>query len=64
MYYQNPPEDVDLLGSGKFTDDGKENYNSVASWGKVSQPKDRGWLGVINLKVQNKGLLLKFQHKF
>ena len=36
----------------------------IIAWEKVTTPKENGGLGVINLKVQNKALLLKFLHKF
>ena len=31
---------------------------------KVTTPKENGGLGVINLKVQNQALLMKYLHKF
>ena len=37
---------------------------SLAAWDLVCRPKDKGGLGVINLNIQNKGLLLKHLHKF
>jgi hypothetical protein len=37
---------------------------SLAAWDLVCQPKDKGGLGVINLNIQNKGLLLKHLHNF
>ena len=30
----------------------------------VCKPKNRGGLGVLNLKIQNEALLMKFLHKF
>lgn len=37
---------------------------SLAAWNLVCLPKNKGGLGVLNLKVQNEALLLKFLHKF
>ena len=37
---------------------------SLAAWDLVCRPKEKGGLGVINLHIQNKGLLLKHLHKF
>ena len=37
---------------------------SLAAWELVCWPKDKGGLGVINLNIQNKGLLIKHLHKF
>jgi hypothetical protein len=28
------------------------------------RPKQKGGLGILNLKIQNEGLLLKYLHKF
>ena len=47
----------------KKTDQG-EKSNSLAAWDLVCKPKDKGGLGVINLKIQNEALLSKFLHKF
>jgi hypothetical protein len=44
--------------------DGEEKCQSLASWEMVCQPKEKGGLGVMNLKVQNQSLLLKFLDKF
>ena len=38
--------------------------NSLASWDMVCKLKDKGGLGVINLHVQNRALLLKQLDKF
>lgn len=38
--------------------------NSLVAWDKVCTQKNKGGLGVLNLKIQNQGLLLKFLHKF
>jgi hypothetical protein len=37
---------------------------SLAAWPKVSKPKEKGGLGVINLRSQNEALLLKHLDKF
>ena len=37
---------------------------SLVAWDLVCRPKEKGGLGVINLHIQNKGLLLKHLHKF
>ena len=37
---------------------------SLVLWERVCQPKDRGGLGVIDLRLQNNALLLKNLHKF
>jgi hypothetical protein len=36
----------------------------LASWELVCRPKDEGGLGVIDLRKQNKALLIKNLHKF
>jgi hypothetical protein len=36
----------------------------LAVWDMVCRPKDQGGLGIINLRVQSKCLLLKHLHKF
>jgi hypothetical protein len=41
-----------------------EKCNSLAAWDMVCKPKNKGGLGVLNLKIQNHGLLLKYLHKF
>lgn len=41
-----------------------DKCNSLAAWNMVCRPKKHGGLGVLNLQVQNKALLLKFLHKF
>jgi hypothetical protein len=41
-----------------------EKSNSLAAWDMVCKPKDKGGLGVLNLRIQNEGLLLKYLHKF
>jgi hypothetical protein len=37
---------------------------NLAAWPLVSLPKNKGGLGVINLRIQNNALLLKFLDKF
>ena len=37
---------------------------SLAAWDLVCLPNNKGGLGVLNLKVQNEALLMKFLHKF
>jgi hypothetical protein len=34
------------------------------AWSKICRPKEQGGLGVLNLTIQNKALLLKNLHKF
>lgn len=38
--------------------------HSLAAWHLVCRPKKKGGLGVLNLKIQNQALLLKYIHKF
>jgi hypothetical protein len=38
--------------------------NSLVSWNEICRPKDHGGLGVLNLKIQNKALLLKNLDKY
>jgi hypothetical protein len=38
--------------------------DSLVSWNKICRPKDHGGLGVLNLKIQNKALLLKNLDKY
>ena len=47
----------------KKTEEG-EKCSSLIAWNRVCSPKDKGGLGVLNLKIQNEALLLKFLHKF
>jgi hypothetical protein len=37
---------------------------NLAAWSMVQLPKNKGVLGVINLRIQNDALLLKQLHKF
>jgi hypothetical protein len=48
----------------KKNDEGEEKCQSLASWSMVCRPKQKGGLGILNLKIQNEGLLLKYLHKF
>jgi hypothetical protein len=48
----------------KKSEDREEKTYSLAAWDIVCQPKDKGGLGLMDLKVQNQGLLLKYMHKF
>jgi hypothetical protein len=45
-------------------DEGVEKSFSLAAWPMVCRPKKKGGLGILNLKIQNDGLLLKYLHKF
>ena len=47
----------------KNTNDGLKAV-SMAAWDLVCRPKHKGGLGVLDLKIQNQGLLLKQLHKF
>jgi hypothetical protein len=38
--------------------------NGLAAWTLVCRPKYHGGLGVLNLELQNKALLIKHLHKF
>jgi hypothetical protein len=40
------------------------NGSALVAWKKICRPKDQGGLGVLNLDIQNKALLLKNLHKF
>jgi hypothetical protein len=40
------------------------SVNTLAAWSLVCRPKNNGGLGVLNLEIQNKALLLKQLHKF
>jgi hypothetical protein len=48
----------------KKGENGEKKINPLASWDMVCQPKKKGGLGILNLKIQNHGLLLKYLHKF
>lgn len=36
----------------------------LVAWKIALRPKEEGALGIVNLKTQNKALLMKFIHKF
>lgn len=40
------------------------NKKSLAAWSKVCRPKDKGGLGVIDLRIQNRALLMTHLYKF
>jgi hypothetical protein len=40
-----------------------EKCSSLIAWHRVCRPKKRGGVGVLNLKLQNEALLMKFLHK-
>jgi hypothetical protein len=44
--------------------DSDKKNPSLAAWDLVCQPKSKGGLGILGLKVQNQGLLMKFLHNF
>jgi hypothetical protein len=48
----------------KKNEEGDEKCHSLASWSMVCRPKEKGGVGILNLKIQNEGLLLKYLHKF
>jgi hypothetical protein len=48
----------------KRTADVQAKGSALVSWKKICRPKDQGGLGVLNLDVQNKSLLLKNLDKF
>lgn len=65
-----PPKLVDHLDKirrrclwRKKTERG-ETCNSLALWDLVCRPKNHGGLGVLDVKVRNLALLLKFLHSF
>jgi hypothetical protein len=45
-------------------DDDSSSVNALAAWSLVCRPKKHGGLGVLNLELQNKALLMKQLHKF
>ena len=47
----------------KNTEDGHKAM-SLAVWGLVCRPKEKGGLGIIDLQTQNQALLIKQLHKF
>lgn len=40
------------------------NRKPMISWEKVITPKNKGGLGIINLRLQNQAVLMKHLHKF
>jgi hypothetical protein len=42
----------------------KEKIHSLAAWNMICKPKSKGGLGIIDLRIQNVALLLKYLHKF
>jgi hypothetical protein len=48
----------------KKTADVQAKGKALGSWKKICRPKDQGGLGVLNLEVQKKALLLKNLDKF
>jgi len=56
---------MDSLRGKFFWQGAKEEFKyHMASWDSVSRPKDKGGLGVINLRLHNDALLMKHLHKF
>ena len=45
-------------------EEGSGPPHSLAAWHMVCRPKMNGGMGVINLEIQNKALLMKHLHKF
>jgi hypothetical protein len=48
----------------KKNEEGEEKCQALAAWDMVCKPKENGGRGILNLKLQNQGLLLKYLHKF
>jgi mannosylglycoprotein endo-beta-mannosidase len=48
----------------KKSEDGVVSCHSLAAWSMVCKPKKKGGLGIINLELHNKALLLKQLHNF
>jgi hypothetical protein len=48
----------------KKSGDVQSNGPALVAWEKICRPKNQGGLGVLDLTVQNKALLLKNLHKF
>jgi hypothetical protein len=44
--------------------DREENSYSLAAWSLVCKPKKKGGLVILDFKIQNQALLLKYLHKF
>jgi hypothetical protein len=47
-----------------FIDKANAKGRSLATWPKVTKPKDKGGLGVVDLRSQNEALLLKHLDEF
>jgi hypothetical protein len=45
-------------------EEGNTHSHSLVAWSMVFRPKDKGGLGILNLELQNKALLMKQLHKF
>jgi hypothetical protein len=45
-------------------EDDSTSVNALAAWSMVCRPKRQGGLGILNMEIQNKALLLKQLHKF
>jgi hypothetical protein len=45
-------------------EEGNSKTHSLAAWSMVCKPKEKGGLGILNLELQNRALLLKQLHKF
>jgi hypothetical protein len=45
-------------------DKNKERVNSLAAWSMICKTKEKGGMGIINLHLQNRPLLLKHLDKF
>jgi hypothetical protein len=45
-------------------EEGSTSVNALAAWSLVCRPKKHGGLGVLNMEIHNKGLLMKQLHKF
>jgi hypothetical protein len=48
----------------KKKSDVEANGSALVAWKKICGPKDQGGLGVLNLDIQNKSLMLNNLHKF
>jgi hypothetical protein len=48
----------------KKNEEGEEKSCSLASWQMVCMPKKKGGLGILNLKLKNEALVLKYFNKF
>jgi hypothetical protein len=44
--------------------DNKIQGKCLAIWEMMCKPKDQGWQGILNLRMQNQALLMKNLHKF